>query len=109
MLCHVQVKMSQRVFNLTNERHRVQCLAASVAIYRLFAALLALAPVQDQRAALYVPLARDHSTFITYVPGKNGAGAVVRKEIFDPLGYFDEFSVELDVLEVGDSCCDLAQ
>ena len=35
MLCHVQMKMSQRVYNPTSMRDHVECLAALVAIYRL--------------------------------------------------------------------------
>ena len=107
ILCHIQVKMSRRVFKLTDVAHRVQCLAASVALYRLFATLLKLAPDMDQRAALFFPLARPHSTFITYIPGKHGAGDVVRKEIFDFARYTDEFNLDLLVLQVGNSCHDL--
>ena len=81
ILCHIQVKMSRRVFKLTDVAHRVQCLAASVA--------------------------RPHSTFITYIPGKHGAGDVVRKEIFDFARYTDEFNLDLLVLQVGNSCHDL--
>ena len=51
-LRHMQVKMSWRVYNMIDVRDRVQCLAASVAIYRLFASLLKLAPVRDQHATL---------------------------------------------------------
>ena len=67
MLCYVQVKMSQRVYNLTDMGDRVQCLAASVAIYRLFASLLKLAPVREQRLALWFPMTRPrgHSTYVS--------------------------------------------
>ena len=46
---------------------RVQCLAASVAIYRLFASLLKLAPVKEQRLALWFPMTRPrgHSTYVS--------------------------------------------
>ena len=59
--------MSQRVYNLTSMRDRVECLAASVAIYRLFASLLKLAPVQEQRLALWFPMTRPlgHSTYVS--------------------------------------------
>ena len=67
ILRHVQVKMSQQVYNLTSMRDRVECLAASVAIYRLFASLLKLAPVKEQRLALWFPMTRPpgHSTYVT--------------------------------------------
>ena len=103
----MQVEISRRVFKLTDEAQRVQCLAASVALYRLFASPLKLAPVMDRRAALFFPLARPHSTFITYIPGKHGAGDVVRKEVFDFGNYMDEFNLDLLVLQVCDSCHEL--
>ena len=73
-----------------------------------FAALLKLAPVMDQRAALFDPLARANSTFITYIPSKDGAEGVVRKEIFHFGDYFASHSAwSFEVLQVGNSCHDL--
>ena len=99
--------MSRVIFDLTDVADRVQCLAASVALYRLFASLLKLAPVMDQRAALFDPMIRANLTFITYVPGKHGAEGAVWKEIFHPDTYFSEFRLEIEVLQVGDGCHDL--
>ncbi|MGH9058799.1 MAG: hypothetical protein ACRDZY_04680 [Acidimicrobiales bacterium] len=103
MLCRMQVKMCEQVFDLKDVTDRVECLAASVAIYRLFAALLALAPVRNQRAAFYFPLTRPDSTYITFVfSSDGGAGSVVRKEIFEPGKYFAKYRLDFDDLEVGD-------
>ena len=94
--------MAEQVFNLNRPRDRVMCLLASVAIYRLFADLLKLAPDQSRRAAFYFPIARSNSTYITYIFDKSGdAGTVVRKEIFQPEAYFARYRLQLKHLEVG--------
>ena len=46
--------MSKDVYKLFDVRDRVECMAASIAIYRLFACLLKLAPIRDPR--VYFPL-----------------------------------------------------
>ena len=61
----------------------------------------------DQRAALFEPLVRENSTFITIIAGRDEAGTVVRKEIFHPDTYFDQYSLELEDLKVGNICHDL--
>ena len=97
----VQVKMINSVFDLTRQRDRVECLAASVALYRLFAALLMLAPDVNQRAALFFPISRPHETFITHVFAKDrGMSTVVRKEIFQPESFFTTFGVDFDDVKV---------
>ena len=94
-LCHVQVEMAEQVLYLDRPQDRAKCLLASVAIYRLFAALLRLAPEQSQRAAFYFPVARSHSTYITHIFAKDtDAGMVVRKEILRPAAYFDRYSLQ---------------
>ena len=80
----------------------MKCLLASIAIYRLFAALLSLAPAQSQRVAFYFPFARPNSTYITYYPDRErDAGTVVTKEIFQPKTYFDKYGLRLKELQVG--------
>ena len=80
----------------------MKCLLASIAIYRLFAALLCLAPAQSQRAAFYFPLSRPNSTYITYFPDRmRDARTVVTKEIFQPATYFADYRLNFEDLEVG--------
>ena len=94
--------MAEQVFNLIRPRDRVMCLLASVAIYRLFADLLKLAPDQSRRAIFYLPIARSNSTYITYIFDKCGdAGTVVRKEIFQPEAYFARYRLQFEHLKVG--------
>ena len=91
-----------QVLDLKHPQDRVKCLLASMAIYRLFAALLSLAPAQSQRAAFYFPVARPNSTYITYFPDRErDAGTVVTKEIFQPTTYFDKYRLRLKDLQVG--------
>ena len=91
-----------QVLDLRHRQDRVKCLLASIAIYRLFAALLSLAPAQSQRAAFYFPVARPNSTYITYYPDRErDARTVVTKEIFQPTTYFDKYRLRLKDLQVG--------
>ncbi len=101
-VCHAQVDWADQVFNLNQPQHRVRCLLASIAIYRLFAALLRLAPAQSQRAAFYFPIARPNSTYITYFPDREiDARTVVTKEIFRPDAYFAAYGLKFKDLQVG--------
>ena len=65
MLRRVQVKMSRQVYDMTDVRDRVKCLAASVAIYRLFAPLMKLAPGRDQRVKF--PLGSSFGGFLNQI------------------------------------------
>ena len=101
-LCHAQVDWADQVLDLNRPQDRAKCLLASIAIYRLFAALLSLAPAQSQRAAFYFPLARPNSTYITYFPDRErDARAVVTKEIFEPATYFADYRLQFKDLKVG--------
>jgi hypothetical protein len=97
--------MLDRAYDLSDIRDRVKCLAASVALYRLFAALLACAPDISQRATLFFPEARPHETFITHVfASDRGSGTVVRKEIFEPSTFFATFGHSIDDVSVRPNC-----
>ena len=72
--------MCQRVYNLTDRVDRVQCLAASVALYRLFASLLNLAPDMHECALLYKQSACANSTDIIYIPSKDAAEGTLNPE-----------------------------
>ena len=89
------------MLDLKRRQDRVKCLLASIAIYRLFAALLSLAPAQSQRAAFYFPLARPNSTYITYFPDREtDARTVVTKEVFQPAIYFADYRLNFEDLQV---------
>jgi hypothetical protein len=97
----VQVKILYRAYDLSRIRDRTECFAASVALYRLFVALLRHAPYISQRAALFFPEARPHDTFITHVfASDRGSGSVVRKEIFQPDSFFATFGHSIDDVSV---------
>ncbi len=101
-LCHAQVDWAYQVFDLNQPQDRVKCLLASIAIYRLFGALLSLAPAQSQRAAFYLPVARPNSTYITYFPDREkDARTVVTKEIFMPDAFFAAYRLKFKDLQVG--------
>ena len=101
-LCRAQVEWVDQVLNLNHPQDRVKCLLASIAIYRLFAALLILAPAQSRRAAFYFPVARPNSTYITYYPDtERDARTVVTKDIFQPSTYLRKYRLRLKDLQVG--------